>query len=154
MSRFLIIPLLAGLLATATPALADDHRHARRWHGEGKHLRHERRVEHHAWRQTWRRLERAEHRGERRAWRQWRRSHRPGRHHEERYLRHHRPHGHLYRPHVRYRPHGVSHFDPLPVIGGGVLGGVVGNALGDGDPLATTTGLFIGSVVGYELGRH
>lgn len=162
MSRILIIPLLAVLLAMATTVQAGERHHERRWHHGDRLLKQERRVERHAWRKTWRRLERAEHRGERRAWRAWRRCHRPVIRHRFRSFPPHRPHGHVYRPfapalHVRYRYHGYSGYtsvDPLPVIGGGVVGGVVGNTLGDGDPMATTAGLFIGSMVGYELGRH
>ncbi len=150
MPRILVIPLLAGLLAMGATAQAGERHHERHGHHGNSILKHERHVARHVWQH----LERAGHHGERHAWRAWRRSHHPVERHHDRYFPPHRPHGHRYRPHVRYRTHGHGAVDPLPVIGGGVLGGVMGNALGGGDPLATTTGLFIGSVVGYELGRH
>ncbi len=178
MFRFLLTTtLLAGALGVATPSVAGDHGD-REWRHKPRHERSEwhdqnklRRVERHSNRGTRRALHRAERHGEHRALREWRWEHRAAGHHgswrqpphahlHPRPIRH--GYGHSYRWHaaptprdhhdrVTYRHDGV---DPLPIIGGGVIGGVLGNELGNGDPAAATAGLFIGSMVGYELGRH
>ncbi len=163
MSRLFVTTVLSGLLTITTPALADDHHSERHWHDGGRYLGQERRVAHHAWRKTWRRLERAERRGKRRAIREWRWAHRRAAWPQARHLHSlpaYRPHGHVphphgHRPYPRCTMQGVrTGVDPLPIIGGGVIGGLLGNQLGDGDATAATAGLFIGSVVGYELSRH
>lgn len=42
----------------------------------------------------------------------------------------------------------------LPLIAGGIMGGVVGNEVGYGHPAAIIGGSVIGSVIGHELGQR
>jgi hypothetical protein len=41
-----------------------------------------------------------------------------------------------------------------PIILGSVIGGVVGNHIGHGDPGHTAVGAVIGTVIGYDIARH
>ncbi|MGH8581817.1 MAG: hypothetical protein ACREWG_03330 [Gammaproteobacteria bacterium] len=70
--------------------------------------------------------------------------------------------GYGYRPYdYGYRPYGYGYdrggygydrrHSVLPVLFGGVIGGVLGNQLGYGDPLYTGVGAVAGSVLGHEL---
>jgi hypothetical protein len=43
---------------------------------------------------------------------------------------------------------------PVPILAGGVIGGVVGNSLGRGDPGDTAVGAVVGSIIGYEIVRN
>jgi hypothetical protein len=43
---------------------------------------------------------------------------------------------------------------PVPIIAGGVIGGVVGHELGRGNPGDTAVGAVIGTIIGYEIVRH
>ena len=43
---------------------------------------------------------------------------------------------------------------PVPILAGGVIGGVVGHELGRGDPGDTAVGAVIGSIIGYEIVRN
>ena len=159
---FLIGILLLGTLTG--PALADGHPHERRWQpGSERHLKHERREHRrnlrHDERRAWRHLRRErlhdDYRPPHGGYRPHPYSRRwyPPAHHA--HLHGHRTAGHWPPPHrAVYGVHDRHGVDPLPIIGGGVIGGVLGNELGQGDPGATATGLFIGSLVGYELGRH
>jgi len=104
------------------------------------------RAQRHAWRDG--------HHARRHAWRE-----------ERRAWRHHRPYwhdrghgfgsapryGHYDRGYaVRYGSRG-RHDRTLPIIAGGVIGGLIGSDLGQGDPGAATRGLIVGSVLGYAL---
>ncbi|MDY6978498.1 MAG: hypothetical protein SV201_01340, partial [Pseudomonadota bacterium] len=79
--------------------------------------------------------------------------HKPRYHHRKHYRpdviviprdRHQRHH------HYRYRSHRSS---GLSTITGGVIGGLVGNHIGHGDPVATGIGIVTGAVIGDHL-RH
>jgi hypothetical protein len=43
---------------------------------------------------------------------------------------------------------------PVPIIAGSVIGGVMGNELGRGNPGDTAVGAVIGTIIGYEIVRN
>jgi hypothetical protein len=65
----------------------------------------------------------------------------------------------VYRPYYdggHYRPYyGGGYYrrghSSLPILFGGVLGGVLGHELSGGDPLLTTTGAIAGGMLGHEI---
>lgn len=102
--------------------------------------------------------------------------HHGGHHHHH---HHHHHHGHYYGPPPvyyvparpvyvvpRYRPAPVYGWrgeyprprsygsGTLPLVAGGILGGVVGNEAGYGNPAAIIGGSVLGSVIGHEIGHR
>jgi len=45
-------------------------------------------------------------------------------------------------------------YSPVPIIAGGVIGGVMGHELGRGNPGDTAVGSVIGTIIGYEITRN
>jgi outer membrane lipoprotein SlyB len=52
-----------------------------------------------------------------------------------------------------YRPQGHGSAT-LPIVAGGILGGIVGNEAGYGNPAAIIGGSVLGSVLGHEIARR
>ncbi len=176
MNRITLTTLLLGLSIAATPAAMADSYRDRDHQGDRQGPRHERQRDvHHDRRQAERRHERTGrhregiwrgeghgyrdwHQARRHAWRQHQREERRAWRH---YKKHHhdRGHGFGYPPHRGYHDRGYEvryysagrHDRTLPIIAGGVIGGLVGSDLGHGDPGAATRGLIVGSVLGYAL---
>ena len=48
----------------------------------------------------------------------------------------------------------ANHGETAGTVGGAGLGGLIGNILGDGDPLATVLGAVAGAVIGNQLGQQ
>jgi len=142
---FLTTLLAAGSLLIAAPASAGnqhpDHNpgyqsaHYQRDHGQRGH------------RKSHRRQHYGKHRG---------RGHKPLGHRHARPYPHYRHHKH-HRPNVivipRSRPHYRHHRSSsgFSTITGGVIGGIVGNNLGHGDPVATGIGIMTGAVIGNRM---
>lgn len=124
--------------APAGPRFRDRH--------DRKHYQREhRRAERHAWKHAKRQ--------QRRAWKHYRKHHQPhsyGGGYGRGYYPHRIHHDHAA---GAYSHHSGRHDSTLPIIAGGVIGGLVGSDLGHGDPGAATRGLVVGSVLGYALTR-
>lgn len=73
--------------------------------------------------------------------------------HHHYYREDHAPAPVVYRPYYGYGggDYGGRYHSSLPIIFGGVLGGVLGHELSGGDPLLSTTGAIAGGVLGHEL---
>jgi len=56
-------------------------------------------------------------------------------------------------PHYYYQS-GYGPVGLVPIIAGGVIGGVIGNSVGQGEPVPIVAGTIIGSVIGHEVARH
>ena len=108
-------------------------------------------------------IRRAERRGYRQAMKDVYRKNYHGEHHSHRH-EHYNKYGayhhpappvrysqHYYHEKVRYRSR--HHDSPLPIIAGGIVGGVIGSELGHGDPVTTSMGTIIGSVAGHSIGH-
>jgi hypothetical protein len=166
MNKLTLTTLLLGLGIAAAPAAMADSYRDRDYRGErhGPRLERKRDMHHDKWRAE-RRHERAGRhregfrRGEGHGYRDWRHARRHAWREERRAWRHDRGHGFGYAPrygypargyHGRYHSSG-RHDRTLPIIAGGVIGGLVGSDLGHGDPGAATRGLIVGSVLGYAL---
>jgi hypothetical protein len=73
----------------------------------------------------------------------------------------HHPYG-GHRHHSKFRDkvivvpphHRRPHHSALSIVAGGAIGGIVGNTLSDGDPVATGMGVMMGAVVGDRMRRH
>ncbi|CAL1239663.1 glycine zipper 2TM domain-containing protein [Candidatus Methylocalor cossyra] len=92
-------------------------------------------------------------------------------HHHHHHHHHHHPHHHgwwgpryvpvpayyppappvVYREIPRYRPYRSRMGETLPLVAGGVLGGVIANEIGYGNPAAVIGGSVLGSVLGHEI---
>jgi len=68
--------------------------------------------------------------------------------------------GHRSPPHVtiiqqdRHYSGGHGYYSGVPIVAGAIVGGVIGNNIGHGDPGAAAAGAFMGAIIGSNLGHH
>jgi Glycine zipper 2TM domain len=54
----------------------------------------------------------------------------------------------------RHYSGGHGYYSGVPIVAGAIVGGVIGNNIGHGDPGAAAAGAFMGAIIGGSLGQN